>query len=60
MMNDMIGIMHDEDIVKIPQPSIDVMVSLADKLGLGPKLKPMRLYFNGDLKHPGNTNLAEQ
>lgn len=60
MMNDLIGIMHDVDIVKIPQPSIDDVTSFADELGPGPRLKPMRLYFDGSSKHPWNVDLAEQ
>jgi hypothetical protein len=60
MMNDLIGIIHDVDIVDIPQPSIDDVTSFAAELGPGPKLKPMRLYFDGNSKHPWNADLAEQ
>ena len=60
MINNLIGIMRDVDIVEIPQPSIDDITSFADKLGPGPKLKPMQLYFDGSLKHPWNADLAEQ
>ena len=41
MMNDLIGIIHDVDIMDIPQPSIDDVTSFAAELGPGPKLKPI-------------------
>ena len=59
-MNRLIGIMHNVDIVHIPQPSTDEVMSFANELGPGLKLKPMQLYFNGSLKHPWNADLAEQ
>ena len=60
MMNELIGIMKDVDMVKIPGPSITEVKAFEDETGAGPKLKPMRLYFNGTMKHPWNADLAEQ
>ena len=59
-MNHLICIMHNVDIVHIPQPSTDEVTSFANELGPGPKLKPMQLYFNESSKHPWNADLAEQ
>ena len=60
MMNDFIGIMKDEDIVRIPKVSIGEVKAFEDETGAGPKLKPMRLYFDSTMKHPWNADLAEQ
>jgi hypothetical protein len=59
-MNELLGIMHDADIVRVSHPSIDQVTSFADEVGPGPKLNPMRLYFDGNVKHPWNADLAEQ
>jgi hypothetical protein len=60
MMNELIGSMKDVDMVKIPRPSITEVKAFEDETGAGPKLKLMRLYFNGTMKHPWNADLAEQ
>lgn len=60
MMNELISIMKDVDVVKIPGPSIAEVKAFEDETGARPKLKPMRLYFNGTMKHPWNADLAEQ
>jgi hypothetical protein len=59
-MNDLIGILKDVDILEVSQPSIDEVTLFADEEGPGPKLKPMRLYFDGTFDHPWNQDLAEQ
>jgi hypothetical protein len=59
-MNDLIGILKDVDVLEVSQPSIDEVTLFADEEGPGPKLKPMRLYFDGNFKHPWNIDLAEQ
>jgi hypothetical protein len=60
MMNDLIGIINDAGIIRSPRPSEAEVTSFANEDGPGPKLKPMRLYFDGNLKHPWNADLAEQ
>lgn len=60
MMNELIGIMKDTDVVKITGPSIAEVNAFENETGAGPKLKPMRLYLDGKMKHPWNADLAEQ
>ena len=59
-MNDLIGIMRDVDILNVWQPSTDEVTLFANEQGRGPKLKPMRLYFDGNVRHAWNVDLAKQ
>ena len=59
MMNDLMDIKNDRDVIKMPKPSSNEINSFLEE-GPRPKLKPMRLHFNGKVKHPWNLDLAEQ